>query len=148
MKKLTLCSLIVSVLFTISCASLVDKVVAKPNVELDHVALRDTDLKGTTAVFVVKVQNPNGIDLKVDDIAYKVFLAGQEFARARTGQAVSIPANGNALVEIPLPVEFSRLAGGLQALMLSKPVDYRIEGDARLSLFSVPFSKEGKFQLR
>jgi LEA14-like dessication related protein len=137
-----------SLVLTNGCASLVGKVVEKPRVELDHVSLKDSDLRGTTAVFVVKVENPNSVDLKVDDIAYRVFLSGQEFAKASTGKAVTVPAKGTSLVELPLPVEYSKILNGLQALLLSKPVDYRIEGAAKLSLFSIPFQKEGQLELR
>lgn len=130
-----------------SCSSL-EKLVEKPKIELDHISLKDTDLSGTTAVFFVKVQNPNNIDLKVDDIAYKVFLSGEEFATASTGKTVTVPAKGESLVELPLPVSYSKVMGGLQALLMSKPVDYRIEGAAKLSMFSIPFKKEGKLELR
>jgi LEA14-like dessication related protein len=131
-----------------SCSSLVGKAVEKPKIDLDHVAVRDTNLNGTTAVFFVRVQNPNSFALKVDDIAYRVFLAGEEFAKSSTGQTTTVPAKGESLVEIPLPVSYAKVVGGLQALLMSKPVDYRIEGDAKMSLFSIPFKKEGKLELR
>jgi LEA14-like dessication related protein len=130
------------------CSSLLEKSVEKPKIELDHVGVKDTDFRGTTAVFFVRVQNPNRFALKIDDVAYRVFLAGEEFAKSNVGQATTVPAQGESLIEIPLPVSYDKLAGGLQALLMSKPVDYRIEGDAKLSLFSIPFKKEGKLELR
>lgn len=140
-------SFVVAAVFSTGCSSL-EKIVQKPKVEFDHVTLKDSDLNSTTAVFVVKVENPNDIDIKVNDIAYTVFLSGQEFAKANTGKVINVPAKGHSMVEIPLPVQYSKLVGGLQSLLTNKPVDYRIEGDAKLSLFSIPFKKEGEFKLR
>lgn len=120
----------------------------KPKAELREVYLKDTSLFGTTLVFVVNVMNPNRFDIEVDEIDYKVFISGAEVSSAKTENSFIVSAQKETNVEIPLPVKFGSLWEHLSQALLSKVLVYRIEGSAKLSYTTVPFSKEGKMELK
>lgn len=145
MKKIFLS---LTFLLLCSCASFWGSVLEKPKVELDHISVKDANLRGTTLVFVVSVDNPNKVDLKVDQINYKVFVNDKELTQAKTEKTVNVPAQSKANVEIPLPIEYSKIFTDLKELMFAESATYKIEGDAKLSLFTIPFSKKGEFKLR
>lgn len=145
MKKIFLS---LTLLLLCSCASFWGSVLEKPQVELDHIKVKDASLKGTTLVFVVSVDNPNKVDLKVDQINYKVFVNEKEITQAKTDKAVNVPAQSKANVEIPLPIEYNKIFTDLKELMFAESATYKIEGDAKLSLFTIPFTKKGEFKLR
>lgn len=126
----------------ISCASLFH-MAEKPKITLDHVDLKDASFLGATLLFVLKVENPNSADLKVNEVNYHVFLDGKPLAESRTEQPVTIPAKSQALVSLPLPIEFQKLWSGLSGLLMEKTVAYKIEGEAKLPLFTIPFTNEG-----
>lgn len=135
-----------SMLLTTSCATLLN--LQKPEVNLQRVFVRDTNLSGTTLIFVMKVDNPNNQEIKVQEIGYKVFISGKELTQAKTEKPVAVPANGSSEVELPLPVKYSNLFENIGDILLSREVAYKIIGDAKLSFISIPFSKEGKVELR
>lgn len=140
--------LFLSFLGLCSCASILGSVVEKPKVDLDQVKIRSADLNGATLVFLVNVENPNRVDIKVDEINYTIFVNNKELSRAKTEKAVNVPANSKAQVEIPLPVTYSKIFSNLKDLMFADTATYKIEGDAKFPLFRVPFSKEGVVELR
>ena len=140
---------LISVLMTLTgCASLLNKMVEKPKIELDRVSVRDVNLTGSTLLFVVTVENPNKIDIKVDEIAYKIFINGKQITTAKTEKTVLVPAEKKSEVEIPLPIEYTKIWSDLSDIVMSKNANYRIEGDAKFPLFSIPFKKEGQIQVR
>lgn len=120
----------------------------KPKVDLDHVSVKDVSLKGSTLVFHVAVENPNSMDLKVDQISYKVFVNGKELTRAQTENPVTVPGKSKAQVELPLPIEYQKIFSDLKELMFAESAKYKIEGDAKFPLFTIPFVEEGNFKLR
>jgi LEA14-like dessication related protein len=74
-------------IFLTNCATLFN--LEKPEVNLQRVFVRDTSLSGTTLIFVVKVDNPNKQEIKVKEIAYKVFISGKELTQAKTQQKIN-----------------------------------------------------------
>lgn len=143
---LSILALASACLFLSNCATLLN--LEKPEVNLQRVFVRDTSLSGTTLVFVVKVDNPNKQDIKVQEIAYKVFISGKELTQAKTEKPVAVPAKGSSEVELPLPVKYTSLFENIGDILLSREVAYKIVGDAKLSFISIPFTKEGKVELR
>lgn len=137
----------VTVLWGAGCASL-SGYAEEPKVSLQEVYPRDISFSGATLVFVVNVENPNGKEIKLKEVAYKVFVSGQELTEAKTEKEVLVPAKGSANVELPLPVQYSRILTKLSDIVVARELSYRIEGSAKMSFFRIPFSKEGKVELR
>ncbi|MBX3040391.1 MAG: desiccation-like protein, partial [Bdellovibrionaceae bacterium] len=59
----------------------------------------------------------------------------------------NVPARGSAEIGIPVPVEYKGLWSNLMRIFEARTLSYRIEGDAKLSLFTIPFSHAGKLEL-
>lgn len=146
MKKYVTGILVISTLILSGCANLLK--LEKPKVELSHVFARDTDFMGTTLVFVVDVENPNDRSIDVQEVNYKVFVADKELTTAKTTKPISVPAKKTAQVEIPLPLKFTHLLSNFGNILSAGEVSYRIEGDAKLTFFSIPFKEEGKVSLK
>lgn len=120
----------------------------EPKAELKEVYLKDLNFSGGTLMFVLDVQNPNKEEIKVDEITYETFIDGQFFSQAKTDRAIKVPGEKTMPVELPLPIEFSKLAGGVAKALKGDPVEYRIKGNAKLSLLTIPFDKSGQLKLK
>ena len=145
--KILLLSLF-SVVMLSGCRSGLFGMLEKPKAKLVNVYPRGTTLTGTTLVFVVEVENPNNKDIRVEAVDYKVFLSGKEFSQGTTDKEILVPANKSANVEVPLAGKYQDILNNLGDILLANQVDYKIEGKAKLSFISIPFTKEGKVELR
>jgi len=145
MKKLLV--LFMSILLC-SCASLLGKVLEKPNVELAGVTVKDANLNGATLVFNLSIENPNNVDIKVDQVIYKVLINNKEITQAATDKAISISGKSTGHIEVPLPIEYRKVFDNMKELLFAESAAYRIEGKAKMNLLSIPFSKEGSVKLR
>lgn len=141
MKKI----LLLAIFFAVGCASLSGW--KEPKVDLKDLYIKDTNLVGTTIVFVLSVENTNEREIKVDEVNYKISLDGQAFANSKTQQPVVIAPKASAPVEIPLPVRYVDLFAHLNKALNSSQIEYAIEGDAKMSFFKVPFKKQGHLKL-
>lgn len=132
----------------VACSSLQDWAIGqKPEAKLKEVFIKEADMTGALLVFVVNVQNPNKHDLKIDEIAYRVFLDGKEVSQAKTEKNILVKAEQETEVPIPLPVKYSQIFDNMAAALTAGSITYKIEGDAKVSPFSIPFSKSGKVDL-
>lgn len=131
------------------CSSLLEKIVKDPKIKLERVDVRETNLKGAHLAFILEIENPNDYEIKVDQVDYKVFLGEDFFAEAKTPKPVTIAANKNQQVELPLPIEYSKVLSGLKGLLLGEKVSYRIEGKVKLAFLGldIPFHEKGQFDL-
>ncbi len=131
------------------CSSLLGKIVKDPQIKLERVDVRETNLRGANLAFILEVENPNDYEIKVDQVDYKVFLGEDFFAEAKTPKPVTVPANKKQQVELPLPIEYSKVLSGLKGLLLGEKVSYRVEGKVKLAFLglSIPFDEKGQLDL-
>lgn len=134
-------------LLTASCSSLLKEIVKEPKVSLDHVEVSALNIQEATLLFFLKVENPNSFAIKVEEVAYKIFVDNKLLTTAKTSEAIKVQANAESLVKIPLPVKFSSLWDSVTNLFTSRVLHYRLEGDARVLNLSVPFKSDGKLNL-
>lgn len=119
----------------------------KPVVELGSVFLKDANMSGATVVLVLDVENPNEKEISIKEVGYSVQIGGKHLTSAKTEQAIQIPAKEKREVEIPLPVKYKDLFGNISEALSAGSIKYKVEGAAKFSLISVPFSKEGSVEL-
>lgn len=134
--------------FLCSCASIMGKILEEPKVHLAGISVKDADMNGATLVFDIAVENPNSVEIKVDKVSYKVFLNSKEITQASTDKAVAIAGKSTGNINLPLPIEYRKVFTDLKDLLFSESASYKIEGNAKVNLFSIPFSKEGSVKLR
>lgn len=148
MKKYFL-PIIVGFLFCFSaCTSVIQAVLKEPKVDLARVVARDADLKGATLVFVLKVDNPNPTELKVNALNYSVDIGGKKLSDGKVDKSVAVAANSVGEVELPLQVQYQNIFDSLNDLLLKGTTEYKITGSAKVGLFTVPFNKTGTVNLR
>lgn len=131
-----------------SCASFLGSILEKPKVSLDRVGVKDPDLKGATLIFYVAVENPNQIGIKVDKINYTIFVNEKEVTKGVRETPVQVAAKGTEMIEIPMTLEYHKIFSNLKDIMFAESASYKIEGNAKVNLLNIPFTKEGQFRLR
>jgi LEA14-like dessication related protein len=130
------------------CASVISQVLEKPEVKFQGLSIRDANAEGATAVVGLDIHNPNGVGLQLDEVQYRLELAGREVARAKMDRAVSLEAKSTSRVEIPVPFLYNQVFQSLLDLMKSGTAAYKVSGSARLGIFELPFENGGDVKLR
>ena len=119
----------------------------EPNIEVRGVDIRDISLTATTIDIKTVVQNPNIIGANLDKIAYNIyFLSGEDdwqFLASGVKEDISIKANGNTTVIIPLKIS------NIQAIMATfqrffeGPTTLKVNGTTSFDLwifsYDMPF---------
>jgi LEA14-like dessication related protein len=130
----------------------------QPRVELEGLQLAGVGLGGGTVLVNVRIQNPNPVGFRTDDLEYRLFIrnaaaqgdsAWIPFADGTYTEQFSIGANDTRTVQIPVAFTFAQLGGAAGQLLRQGSVQYRAEGkvNVRTSLGGreVPFRKTGTF---
>ena len=93
----------------------------------------------------LRLGNPNDFDLKFESIAFDVSLDGRTAVNGRSARIDTLPARGEASVDIPGRVDIGAVATALMTLGSQLPVDYAVRGSATLTSGSVlEFSCKGQ----
>ncbi|UYL09530.1 LEA type 2 family protein [Bdellovibrio sp. SKB1291214] len=140
-------ALLMSLMLVTGCSYFQNRYAQKPEIDLAKIYFQDTTPLSTTMVFVLSVKNPNKIDFNVDEMTYEIQLDGKEFAKARNDKKTKIPAGETAMLEVPLPVNFLKAMDGIAKVISGQDVGYEINGNAKVSGFSVPFNEKGQFNM-
>lgn len=130
-----------------------------PEVRLQGLGLRPPGPQGWPLTAVLAVRNPNPMTIKVLGYDYEVWVEGQSLARGGSNKTVTLPAQGEALVEIPVLLKLKTLPGLIPLLLREEQeLSLEIAGGLRLPQtlgFRVPFRfrekvtpQEGLDQLR
>lgn len=117
-----------------------------PKVSLKAVGLQAPNQQGWPLTCVLAVENPNPMTLRALGYDYEVRLEGKSVAQGVSSQPVTLPAQGEALVEVPVLVKLQALPALLPRLLAHEKLTYEIAGGLRLpqSLgFRVPFRFTG-----
>ena len=141
-------ALVSSLLIGIRCASIGRSLLTEPKVTFASVGLKDVNQDGATILFGIQVENPNPVELSVDDLKYDVELGGKAISSSRIEKSVSVPPHGKKTVELPVPVKFSDLIQSLADLLGNGTTSYHLKGEARVAIFTLPFDQTGKIKIR
>jgi LEA14-like dessication related protein len=131
-----------------SCSLFVEHVVEKPDVNLRDVQVRDATVSGGTIVFDFNVHNPNPFQLQVDEVQYKIELAGKPFGAGQLKEPALIPGHRDGVVSVTLPFKYSDLFSSVLWFIAQTKSQYRIYGEARLGVIRIPFDQKGEFKIR
>jgi LEA14-like dessication related protein len=144
MKKL------IPLLFVIllgGCASMQSPLEA-PNVSLTDLRLLDATLFEQRFALKIRVQNPNPVALPVDGMDFRLDINDIELGRGVSDQAVTVPAYGEAVLEINLASNFARIVNQIRALESGKgqSLRYRLAGGISLAnrIGKLPFDYQGE----
>lgn len=122
-----------------------------PEVTLSSVALLGVTLLEQEWELTLRARNPNDFPLTLRSLDYRIFIEDAPFGRGLTGNAVTVPAMGDALITTRVVTSLFDTLRQFQALDLATgaPVRYRIEGHARLgnSPLKLKFDHDGAVTL-
>ncbi len=77
----------------------------RPKVHLADVAVTRVRLTNVDLLVTVRVDNPNGFALKFSRLRYQLTAAEADLARGVYDEPLSIPAEGQSLIKLPLTVD-------------------------------------------
>ena len=113
-----------------------------PEVQLKGLGLRPPGKQGWPLICVLAVKNPNPMTIKVLGYDYQVWVEGQRLAQGASGTPITLPAQGETTVEVPVLLKLKTLPGMLPKVLQEEPLTVEIAGGLRLPQtlgFRVPF---------
>jgi LEA14-like dessication related protein len=125
--------------------------IKSPSASIEDVRLLELDPEAANVIVVLKVSNPNGVEVSVSNIKAAFFLAGQEVATVQALQnKYTLPARGSLSIPMRARVPLKTLPEAVRrsAIALMRfDLPYRISGsvDVVNGLVTVPFEKSGNF---
>lgn len=143
-------ALCLAVLLT-GCAAL------RPPLEAPHVTLTDLRLLDMTLFeqrygVKIRVQNPNPIELPITGTNFRLDVNDNELGRGVSNQKVTVPAYGEAVMEIQLTSNLARIIDQLRSVESGKgtSLHYRLVGWVSLAnrTGKLPFDYRGEIGQR
>ncbi len=124
----------------------------KPRVSLISIQPLGMTLLEQRYLLALRILNPNDVEIPVSGMSYSVEINDREFAYGVSRQAVTIPALGEAVVEVEVVSSLLDMLRQLQALDADKQrrLDYRISGGLSLAnrRARLPFDYSGTLDWR
>lgn len=130
----------------------------KPTIELEGVQLGSVGLSGGTLLVNVRVENPNSIGFRAENLNYEMFLrspndpnAWDRLTSGTYDEEIVIGARETRTVQIPVAFRLSDLGPAASSIMRSGRLDYRVAGTVQVRAAgtsrTVPFRKTGTAML-
>lgn len=126
-----------------------------PNIEVASVSKQKLDLNGLAMLVNVKVKNPNKFDLNLNQLGYKVKLAGDNLAGGGQIEKLSLEAGKTSELTLPLELKFSPQQAMQLVSQLTKGqgLDYQLELNSQLgsslpALQALPFTSQKSGKLK
>ena len=98
-------------------------------------------------VFHYRITNPNPIGAKLDSIAYTLTFNDKEFVKGSLAQGIQIKATGSEMVELPVTINYLEMFQSITAFIDAETIQYHIFGSAGVGPVTIPYSKEGIFNI-
>lgn len=144
MKKL---ALLVAAAVLSGCVTL-----QSPRVSLADLRILDLTLFEQSYALQIRVQNPNAVALPITGMNFRLDINDVELGRGVSNRAVTVPAYGEAVVEIKLVSNIARVFDQLRAIEKggAQNLRYRLTGDVRVAdrFGTLPFDYRGAVSLR
>lgn len=130
------------------CASLLTTKPEAPTVSVTRVVPLNLSLSETRLNITLRLENSNGFDLPLQDLDFTAWFAGAKIADGRSTDPVTIPANGDALLDVAVVAGLSKLWDQFKTMFEEQQFDvnYAVTGTAKLANWParIPFNVERK----
>ena len=141
--------ILVALLVLSACSTLVPKP-EKPTVELVSVRPLNISLSRQKLRFNLKVVNPNSFDMPIETVDFIASLNDTNIASGKSNQAVTVPANSDAIVSLDVTAGLDRLTSSIETLLAgdSLNLDYELRGEVKVSTWPkpIPFNVVGAME--
>lgn len=119
-----------------------------PKVSFDRVDFGKADWNGVDTDFVLKVENPNPVGVKLARWTWDLDVAGTDFLSGAEDDGTALEAAATSELKIPTRLVFTDLINTAKATKGQGEVPYTIGGtmgfNTPLGVVDVPFSRDGK----
>jgi LEA14-like dessication related protein len=122
--------------------------IAPPTVTLQAVTVYPPESECWPLTAKLQLHNPNPEPLRILGYDYAVAIAGTDLVQGESVASVTLPAEGDSLVEIPILLKMNAVPKTLKALLLQERLKYTLSGGFRLASvlggLRVPFHFNGE----
>ena len=120
-----------------------------PEVRLADIQFRGAGLLEQRLGLVLRLTNPNEVDLPLDGLRVKLEVDGKPFASGTSNENVTIPALGEETVTVEAISSTADVLGGLTGIAGLNDLEYRLTGTAflRNSDRRLPIEQEGAIRV-
>lgn len=136
--------------FLNACASIPTTKPLPPAVQLISIKPINLSLSQAKLEFRLRVQNPNGFDLPLQQLDFVAFFAGDQIASGISKDSVTLPSKGEAILRVAVDTKLSRLFGHLKNMVKAQEYDvaYGVKGNVKLANWPkrIPFNVEGELE--
>lgn len=126
--------------------------VAKPQVSVQAVQLRQLGLSGGSVDIRLAVSNPNHFRLEGTQVTYQLSIDSVPFGRGTTTRQFLVNAGDSTIVTLPLDFTWSGVGNAGRAVMNTGTLPYRVTGNVRVSsalgALTVPYDHSGRLSPR
>jgi LEA14-like dessication related protein len=140
-------SLLAVVVLLTACAGL-NRYPERPRVSLVSIQPKEVALLEQRYALQIRILNPNEAAIPVAGMSYSLELNGREFAYGVSRQAVTIPAFGEALLDVDVVSNLLNIMQQMQEMSETRQENlrYRLVGKISLSnsALSLPFDYQGE----
>jgi LEA14-like dessication related protein len=144
-----------------------DHTLIKPRMELSHFIIKDITKESTNMEMRFQIDNPLPASVKMENLEYTISIAGVDVIKSKYTESITIEANDNSRITLPIIVKQEKLIKVLKELENSgiDSTEYNISGNAyfsfsfiknkhrkfnfskRLPVFIIPETKVGKIEV-
>jgi LEA14-like dessication related protein len=119
-----------------------------PSINVSRIRLQDSTVLEQRFLAVLRIQNPNPVDLAVEGIAYDLEVNGQPFAKGVGKGLVIIPAFSQGTIDTEAISTLPGLIRQIREVARARrpPLAYRLTGKVKLQdhASAVPFEMRGE----
>lgn len=110
----------------------------RPSISLSHIQLKDASLReGMNLELQFHIENPNIIDLTIDETSFDLIINRLEVARCGLPKS-SIPKKEHGDVPVTVTVQSTSVIRTLLMALAGEHLDYAVRGDVGVTLGSFP----------
>lgn len=127
--------LITILLLTTSCSTLRDAAdIREPNVEFSKMSIQSISFDGVTLLFDFDITNPNRMGVSAEGYNYEFFINENSFLSGVQDQRLSIGAESNSVVQVPVSMKFSELYQTFESLVRQDSLSYMLSTEVEFDL--------------
>lgn len=130
------------------CASVAQQIIKEPKVAFSNIGIQDIGVNGATVMVGIQVENPNAFALTVDALKYDLEIGGKALSSGKIPEALTVAGGSTKVIAIPVPVKFQDLFSSVFDFVQKTSSNYRVKGEARFGLLTIPFDKTGDLKLK
>jgi len=133
-----------------SCSTLPSIKPQSPSITVADVRPLGLSLTTQTIGLSLRVANPNDFDLPMQSLTFIANFSGQQFAKGHSVNNVTIPANGEALLDVEVDAGLLKLADQIKSMLDTDnaELNYDVSGVVKLANWpkAIPFNVEGEIE--